>query len=124
MLTLLGINVNQIVIYIVGFLIVAALIVGGYLYWKHDVTTTAQLQFNNQQLQQSLKDDEAYIAQSKQIDAEKDAALADMTKQNSNLTAKLKDVDDYLNSDEATKDSRDSSAVLKTTIEKLRKANQ
>ena len=122
MLALLGINVNQMVIYIVGFLIVAALIVGGYFYWKHNVTENAQMQFNNQQLQQKIKEDEDFIAQSKILTEQQNAAIADLTQKNNDLNSKLKDLDDYLNSPQASKDDRDSSEVLKQTIDKLRKA--
>src|SRR5256885_7474798 len=122
MLKLLGIDVNQMVIYIVGFLIIAALVVGGYLYWKHNVTTTAQLKFNNQQLEQTIKDQQEFIDQTKKINDDQNQIIIDLNKTNAELALKLKDVDDFLNSPDAEKSNRESSDVIKETIKRLKSA--
>lgn len=120
MLKLLGIDVNQMVIYIAGFLIVAGLIAGGYWYWKHNVEATAALKFNNEQLEQTVKDKDQLITSMKAIDDAREKAILDLQKQKEAVDAQLKDVEDYLDSDDATKADRPSSDVLKETIRKLR----
>jgi Tfp pilus assembly protein PilO len=121
MLKLIGINVDKWVEYAIIALVAVGLVVGGYFYWKHGVTETAQISFNNEQLKQTLKDKEEYINQLEAIDKARQQAIVDLNKQKDDLSAQLKDLDDYLNSADAAKDDRESSAVLKKTIQKLRK---
>lgn len=120
MLKLLGIDVNKWVIYIAGFLIIAAMVVGGYLYWKHNVTTTAQLKFNNQQLEQTVKDQEAFIAQTKALSDIQNQLVIELNDKNVELSGKLIDIDNFLNSPEAEKTNRESSDVIKETIKRLK----
>ena len=121
MLKLIGINVDKWVEYLIIAAVVLALLVGGYLYWKHNVTAQAQLAFNNAQLEQTVKDQNEEIARIKAINQASEQAIVNLNKQKDELNSKLRELDDFLNSEEATKADRESSSVLKKTIEKLRK---
>lgn len=120
MLNLLGINVNQWVIYIICIVLGAAIIFGGYFWWKHDVTSVAQLQFDNAQLKQSLADKQKFIDQMNAINAAQSKSVTDLTTFNAALANNLKDLGTYLGSPTATKDDRTSSPVLKNTLTRLK----
>ncbi|MGZ4849818.1 MAG: hypothetical protein ACXV2C_00365 [Candidatus Bathyarchaeia archaeon] len=120
MLNIFGIDVNKWVMYAIGIILGACIAGGVYLYWKHDITSAAQTQFNNAQLEKTIQEQNDYINKTKAINAAQEKTLNDLAAQNSQLTDKLKDVNDYLGSSDAMKDDRPSSKVLKTTIQKLR----
>jgi hypothetical protein len=121
MLKLLGFDVNKWVIYAIGLVVGVVSLAGVYLFWKHNITAAAQLRFNNKQLEQTIKDKDQFIANLERLSKLNEEAIVELNKQKGELDVKFKDLQDYLNSEEARKDDRDSSQVLKKTIEKLRK---
>lgn len=119
MLNLFGIDVNKIIIYIVGAVLAIAVVTGAYFYWKHSIKKQAQLEFDNKQLEQVVKDQKQTLDQLLKINKNQEDIIAGLNKQNDDLKNKLSDLDGYLNSDQARKDDRLSSNVLKKTIQDL-----
>lgn len=119
-----GLNLSKYVAYAVGVLLLIASITGGIIYIQHVAKKNAQIEFNNQQLQQTLKDQKEYISQLEAINKNKEESILALSKANDDLKQKLVTLNDYLDSDQAQKDSRESSEVLKRTIKELSGANK
>lgn len=121
MLALLeGLFVNKYTVYIVGALLGIGVLTGGYFIWRAQITSAAQLQFDNAQLKQTIADQTKYINEMKAINDAQAQSVKDLMNFNSSLNASTLDLDTYLNSSDATKDDRPSSLVLKNTITKLK----
>lgn len=114
-----GIDLNKIIIYVIGIVIAIVVVVGGYFIWKHNVEKQIQLKFNNEQLQQVVKDQQKYIDQLNTINKNQEYIIANLSKQTTELNGKLKDLDGYLNSNDARKDDRPASKVLRQTLKDL-----
>jgi len=100
--------------------IIALLIFTGaaaYVYeWEASIKREATLQFNNAQLQKTLEDQQKYDADLKSVNDNQKNIINDITKQNEDLQANLANLNNYLNSNQAIKDNKGSSEVLKRTL--------
>ena len=114
-----GINLTKVIIYIAGMVLIVGLIVGGYLYWKHDVQANADLQLENVQLKQTIADQQNYITQLNAINAANQQSITDLQTANTQVNAQLKSVEDYLYNPSTAKDDRPSSVILQETIRQL-----
>jgi hypothetical protein len=119
-LNILGLDVNKWVVYIICIVLGTGILAGGYFLWKHGVISTAQLKFNNEQLEKTIEDQNKFIKEKDDISAAQDKALTDATAEKDALNLQLKSLTDFLNSGETAKLDRGSSDILKTTIRKLR----
>jgi septal ring factor EnvC (AmiA/AmiB activator) len=119
MLNLFGLDLNKIIIYVIGVVIAIAVIAGVYIYWKHTIKKEAQLEFNNKQLEQVVRDQKQTLDQLLKINKDQEDIIAKLKKRNDDLKNQLTDLDMYLNSDQARKDNRPSSNVLKKTIQDI-----
>ena len=97
MLNLFGIDVNKIIIYIVGAVLAIAVVTGAYFYWKHSIKKQAQLEFDNKQLEQVVKDQKQTLDQLLKINKNQEDIIAGLNKQNDDLKNKLSYLDGYLN---------------------------
>jgi predicted PurR-regulated permease PerM len=89
------------------------------LMWQHSIKQEAQLEFNNQQLQKVVEQQKKFMEDMSQLNNDQKVILDDLTNKNNQLHDQLSNLEGYLSSDQANKDSRPSSAVLKNTIQKL-----
>lgn len=120
MLNILGLDVNKWVVYIICIVMGTGILAGGYYLWKHGIISTAQLKFNNEQLEKTIEDQNKFIKEKDDISTAQDQAITDMTAEKDALNLRLKALTDYLNSGDTAKLDRGSSELLKTTIRKLR----
>ena len=113
-------GLDRIGLYAVGALLAAGVLFGIYYSWKSNIEYTALLEYNQKQLEQSLKDQEALKKKLSDIE-KKQAEIIKQTEEDRRLyEEKMKSVDEYLGSLEARKADRPSSDVLKETVKKLR----
>jgi Tfp pilus assembly protein PilN len=89
------------------------------LMWKHNIRQQALLEFNNKQLEQVIKDQQKFMIDMNKISEDQKIIVNDLNKKNDQLSDQLRDLNVYLTSDQANKDSQDSSKVLKNTIKIL-----
>lgn len=110
---------NKYIVY-AGLIILSIAILSTYMV-VHDnaVKQQALLQFNNTQLLKVIENQNDYMKKIKEIDIAQKEIINSVNQKNDSLDTKLKDIETYLNSDEANKDSNPSSKVLKNTIKEL-----
>lgn len=111
--------------------------------WKHEIELAAKYAAEKSQLEQTIKDQEEAIARSKKVEEDQNKIIKEVQAANDTLETKLSDLDQYLNSEQATKDSikecksnqvktkdgkivpqHGSSEVLKRTIRELSRQAQ
>ena len=76
-------------------------------------------QYNINQLEQNVKDKNAYIQKMEEISKSKSAIINDLYKKNDALSEKAKDIEIVIERDKATGKDRDSSDLLKDTFREL-----
>lgn len=104
----------------VGIAIIASTILGGaYWGWKRQIEQQALLEYNQQQLEQIIKDQELFYQKMAVIEQKQQEILNDLDKKNREIAIKLKDLEKYLNSPEVKKLNRPASEIIKNTIRKL-----
>jgi len=116
--TLLGSKVFR---YFLFITVIISAITITYFTWKHSIEKQALLEFNNKQLEQTLKDQKIINDNLNKLNDDQKKIIDDLTTKNQQLINSLDNLNKYLNSDEAKKDDKKSSDILKKTIEELRK---
>ena len=112
--------------YVIYALVIVGVVVGSFIFirtWENDIKKSALNDFNNKQLEQVIKDQNKFQVQLEQLNKSQQAIVDDMNIQNQSLVNKLNTVTTYLDSNQAKKDNRSSSTVLKNTIKKLENEN-
>lgn len=97
------------------------LIISGILFWQHSIKVQAQLEFNNKQLQQTIKEQETYINNLNKLNEDQKVILNNLDIQNKLLQNNVSITETYLTSSEAIKDNKESSIILKNTFRQLGK---
>lgn len=110
---------NKYIVYGVLALIATAVITTYVLMWKHSIRQQALLEFNNKQLEQVVKDQQTFIKNMQEIQSLQKKTIDDINIKNAELQSKLNGIETYLDSDAAVNDSKESSDVLKKTIQEL-----
>lgn len=103
-------------------LILGAIVIltGVYFYWKNSVEQAALMEYNQKQLEQIIKDNEAFQQKMQEVADKQKVIQEDMNRQNDEINTKLKNIDDYLNSAEAKKQDKPSSVILKNTVGQIK----
>ena len=112
-------GLNKYIVYAIIAGIAITILSTYVLMWKHNVRQQALLEFNNKQLEQVLKDQQKFIIDMNKISEDQKTIVNDLTKKNDQLADQLRDLNEYLTSDQANTDSQASSKVLKNTIKTL-----
>lgn len=104
------------------YVLIAGLSLGAitttYFVWKHNVRQQALVEFNMQQMEQTVKDQAEFMRQQQEIASQQAAAARDLVNQNDALSRRMGSIDRFLTSSQAQ--DRPASNVLKETIERLR----
>lgn len=111
--------ISKYLFYIILAVVIAAAVTGYVLLWEASIKREALLQFNNQQLNQTLEEQKKYVKNLQDINANQKKIIDDMNKKNDQLESELKTLEEYLNSAEAKKEDRTASEILKRTIQEL-----
>jgi uncharacterized protein HemX len=111
---------GRIQMYIIAFVVLSGLITGIYYAWKRQVEAEALAAYNQQQMEQLIKDQQAFQQKMSEVDAKQKAIESDMNKQNDEIVTKLKSLDEYLSATTTKKDDRPASIILKNTINQIK----
>lgn len=111
---------SQIIGYLILGLIVTLVLVGGYFTIKHNAGQNQLLKDQKAQLEQVLKNQEAFAKATKELqeDTKKLEELLDSTVKE--IIDRNEKLNTYLDSAEAIKDNRPAGPILKETIKQLR----
>ena len=115
---------NRIIIFTVIVFISFGTLSGIYYSWRKGVEREALLEFNQKQLEQTVKDNEDYQRQLKEIQDNQEAIIQRNEEDKRNFETKMKDATDYLEKTETQKLDRQASEVLKKTVIRLKDASK
>lgn len=121
MLSFLGLNASRYLLYVLFAASLVAAIWFGIHQWEAKIAEEARLEFNNEQLQQTIKDQKIIDDKLSQVNADQKKIIDDLNTKNQALTTSVNNLNEYLSSDDAKKANKLSSDVLKKTIEELDK---
>jgi hypothetical protein len=115
---------NKLIIYIFIGVTLFGSAISLYYLWKRDVERQALLEFNQKQMEQSLKDQQEFLRNQEIISKAQQEATQDLLIENQKITRKLGSVSTYLNSADAKSNDRPASDILKKTIEQLSRSGE
>jgi uncharacterized membrane protein len=107
---------------IIGGILLIGLLSGVYYSWRSSITRQALLEYNQKQLEQTLKDQEEFRLKMQAIQKNQEELIKKNREDKKEFDDKMASARSYLESDEAKKEDRSSSQVLKQTIKKLKDA--
>lgn len=115
---------SKVIIYVfIAFTVVGSCL-GIYYAWKRDVERQALMEFNQRQMEQSLKDQQEFMKKQEKISRAQQEAARELVEENQKISRKIGSVTGYLSSADAKKSDRPASDVLKNTIEQLSKTSE
>jgi len=94
-----------------------------YYQWKKNIEHEALMEFNQKQVEQTIKDQQEFARKQQEIAHQQQEAAKILIQQNVELTSKIKSIDGYLNSDVVKKTDRPSSDIIKKTIDMIQQGN-
>lgn len=114
MINLLGLN--KYIVYIIGVVAIVGVLATTYYVWKHGIEQAALLDFNRQQLEQTVKDQAEFLRRQEEIDYQQRRASHELASQNRRLQTRIDSVNQMINQAE------DSTVpdIIKQTIDRLR----
>ena len=107
---------------IIGGILLIGLLSGVYYSWRSSITRQALLEYNQKQLEQTIKDQEEFRLKMQAIQKNQEELIKKNREDKKEFDDKMANARSYLESDEAKKEDRSSSQVLKQTIKKLKEA--
>jgi Flp pilus assembly protein TadB len=117
-LSLLGINRLWL------YLAIGALTLGvattAYYIWKSSVERAALLEFNQAQLEQTIREQEEFRRRQEELEHQQREATRALVEQNRDVQRRIQSIQGNLNSPEAVASDRPASEILKRTIDQLR----
>ena len=84
-----GLNVSKFLMWVGIILLIIALAVGGYFGWKSYITKQADLQFNNDQLKQTILDQQKHIKDIEAINQEEKDEIDALNTQNAAINVEV-----------------------------------
>jgi len=109
-------------LYIVGGLFLFGVLTAGYYSWRQGIEHQALLEYNQHQIEQNIKDQEAMKQQLLDIDTKQKEVQAANDADKKALKDKLEAINTDLNSKETAAAEKPASDVLKKTVNKLKDA--
>jgi Tfp pilus assembly protein PilO len=91
-----------------------------YYSWKSSIEQLALLRFNQQQLEQTVRNQEEFRQRQAEIEEQQRQSARQLIEENNRLRSTVQDIQSMLNTPEFTASDRPASDVLKRTIEQLR----
>jgi hypothetical protein len=109
-------GISRLEFYGVAAAVIIAIAISYAYLWENSIKKAALAEFNNQQLQQQVKDQQDYIAKMNEVNILQKKSIEDLKSENAKLSGKLADLNKYLDSEAAKQSDKDSSEVLKKTL--------
>lgn len=108
-------------LYIAAGAALLAVLTSALLFYKHQIEERSLLEFNNRQLQQTITEQQNYIRQMEEMNKIQLETIQSLNDRNQDLQTRMQSIDEFLKSEEAKKQDRAASTILKRTIENLKR---
>ena len=95
-------------------------VTGTYYIWKSSIERAALMEFNQKQLEQTLKDQEEFRRRQEALEEQQREATRALLEQNRDVQNRIQSIQGNLNSPAAAASDRPASDILKRTVEQLR----
>jgi hypothetical protein len=112
-------GLNKITIYIILAVMFFGSLTATYFSWKSAIRHQALLEFNQQQIEETAKNQQEFMKAQKEIFANQQTSIQQLLDQNNRLSDKINGINTFLSSDAAKKSDRPSSDVLKRTFQMI-----
>jgi hypothetical protein len=109
-------------IIIVGSILLMGMLTGIYYGWRSSIQRAALLEYNQKQLEQTIKDQEEFRLKMQAIQKNQEELIKKNKEDRKVFDDKMTNARNYIESDEAKKEDRPASEVLKQTVKKLKDA--
>lgn len=113
---------NRLVLIIFGSILLISILSGIYYGWRKGVEREALLEYNQRQLEQTIKDQEEFRRKMNEIQKVQEDIIKQNAEDRKEFAKKMNEALDDLNTEEAKKADRPASDILKQTIRKLQAA--
>lgn len=117
-------GLNKIALYLIIATFLSGALGTAYYVWKKNIEHAALLEFNQKQMQQTLKDQQKFIEQQQQISDQARSAVQEMKNNNVTLRNKIMGINNYLDNSSKSGGDKPSSEVLKETVRRLKALQQ
>lgn len=118
LLSLLGIN--RLWLYAAIAVMAMGAITTTYYVWKSSIERAALMEFNQRQLEQTLKDQEEFRRRQEALEEQQREATRALLEQNRDVQNRIQSIQGNLNSPAAAASDRPASDILRRTVEQLR----
>jgi hypothetical protein len=109
-------------IIIVGSILLMGILSGIYYSWRSSIQRAALLEYNQKQLEQTIKDQEEFRLKMQAIQKNQEELIKKNKEDRKVFDDKMTNARNNIESDEAKKEDRPASEVLKQTVKKLKDA--
>jgi uncharacterized protein YlxW (UPF0749 family) len=113
-------GINKIWVYVGIGVLVLSIVGGTYLVWKRGIEQAALLKFNQDQLEQTIKDQEVFRQRQQELEEHQRVISRQLQDENRRLRSRVENIQTILNSTEMSANDRPASDILRRTIEELR----
>ena len=117
-------GLNKIALYLIIATFLSGALGTAYYVWKKNIEHAALLEFNQKQMQQTLKDQQKFIEQQQQISDQARSAVQEMKNNNVTLRNKIMGINNYLDNSSKSGGDKPSSEVLKETVRRLKRSEE
>jgi len=107
---------------IIGAVLLFSVLSGLYYTWRKGIEREALLEYNQKQLEQHQKDQENFRRRMEEIAKQQEEIAKKNDEEKKIFGDKMRAAADYLESEDAKKDDRPASPILKETVRKLKDA--
>lgn len=121
MLGFLSLIPSKTKLYITAGAALLVVLTSALLFYKHQIEKRSLLEFNNRQLQQTITEQQNYIRQMEEMNKIQLETIESLNNRNQDLQTRMQSIDEFLKSEEAKKQDRAASQILKRTIENLKR---
>lgn len=117
-LSLLGLN--KLWLYAALAVVAFTAVTGTYYIWKSSIEQAALMEFNQKQLEQTLKEQEEFRRRQEALEEQQREATRALLEQNRDVQNRIQSIQGNLNSPAAVASDRPASDILRRTVEQLR----
>jgi Asp-tRNA(Asn)/Glu-tRNA(Gln) amidotransferase C subunit len=106
-------------LYLIGGVTALSIVIGGLLFWKSQIEKRALLEFDKQQLELTVTQIQKQLKQLEEINNIQLNTIKELNDKNNSLERRINVAENYLKSEEAKRNDRNSSIIIRRTIENL-----
>ena len=102
------------------YIFIFVILSSGFAYWKTQIEKQALMAYNQKQLEQVMKDQQAFQAKMDELNSKQKDIEKDLTAQNNEIGIKMKSLEDYLYSAETKLLEKPATIILKNTMSQMK----